>query len=65
MPQIDDLIYFNEKEYGRIKKILINETFCFKEFIFENFLTKKDDSCYLGDLRINKENKWVYYPTGV
>jgi hypothetical protein len=60
----NDKIYFNEKEYGKILEIKKNEHFCFEEIIFENFFSKKIDSCYKRDLRIDKNNKLQYYPQG-
>lgn len=59
---LNDIIYFNEKEYGKILQIKKNEEFCFEEIIFENYITNKEDSCYNSDLRYNKDNKLIYYP---
>lgn len=64
-PKINDLIYSQEKKYGKIVDIKINEKFYFKEIIFDNYVTNKKEVCYEGDLRIIEENKWEYMPTGV
>ena len=62
---LNDKIYFNEKEYGKILEIKKNNKYCFEEIIFENYFTNKIDICYNCDLRYDKNNKLIYYPQGV
>ena len=62
---LNDKIYFNEKEYGKILEIKTNHQFCFEEIIFENYFTNKQDICYNSDLRFDRENRLIYYPQGV
>lgn len=63
--KINDIIFFNEKEYGKILEVKRNERYCFDEIVFQNFITNKKDHCYSSDLRHNKDNKIVYHPTGI
>jgi hypothetical protein len=60
----NEIIYFHEKQYGKILDIKSNEKYCFEEIIFENFFSKRIDSCYKRDLRFDKNNKLQYYPQG-
>jgi hypothetical protein len=62
--KINDIIFFHEKEYGKILEIKYNKKYCFEEILFENFITNKKDLCYKKDLRIDKNNKLQYYPEG-
>jgi hypothetical protein len=62
--KVNDIIYFNEQEYGKILEIKYNKKYCFEEILFENFITNNNDICYKRDLRIDKNNKLQYYPQG-
>ena len=62
---LNDKIYFNEKEYGKILEIKKNEQFCFEEITFKNYFTNKIDSCYNSDLRYDNNNRIIFYPQGV